>query len=231
MVKCNLNTHSRRITPQPQQRRAINPRASVQENVCVAGMLDKDVYEIKSVANQSATDFLGFRRFFGKLTSSVSDYKKAYVKNLKHTYDHKIIYALIEKELTGHVGIDSLTHDADKFVMYLCGMPKSFVSKFHRQHSSHHPESGKVMNLTSMVCDNIASSPQFKPEKKLSLRDHYAKSKELQAVKGLGEILEKYHYGDDINFGKILTLKNSKYKGVKALPTVVQKVLKVLLHV
>ncbi len=227
MVKCNFDTHSVRYSHIPHHRRVKNTRACVQENVCLAGV-NNNVYEIKSVANQSAADFLGFRRFIEKISSTISDFKKTYMKNLKHTYDHKIIYALIEKELTGHVGINSLTHDSDKFILYALGFPKSFVSKFHRQHSSHHPESGKSMNLISMVCDNIASSPQFKPEKKLSLRAHYAKSKELQAVKGLSEILERYHYGDDINFGKILMLKNSRYKGFKSLPAVVIKAVKVL---
>ena len=80
------------------------------------------------------------------------------------------VFALIEKELYGKRSIDSYTHDADKMILYLLGFPKSFVSKFHREHSVHHVESGKKPNLRSMLCDNIASSPEFKPEKKNSLR-------------------------------------------------------------
>ena len=105
-----------------------------------------------------------------KIVAGIKNYAKSYVKNIKHTYDHKIVFALIEKELYGYNSIDAITHDADKMIMYLLGFPKSFVSDFHRKHSMHHPESAKKMNLRSMLCDNIASSPEFKPEKQLSLR-------------------------------------------------------------
>ena len=144
-------------------------------------------------------------------------YAKNYVKNIKHTYDHKIVFALIEKELYGHNSIDAITHDADKMIMYLFGFPKSFVSDFHRKHSMHHPESGKKMNLRSMLCDNIASSPEFKPEKKLSLREHFRTSKELQNVAGFKKILEKYNYGENVNFSKINKERQNDYTGFKGL--------------
>lgn len=149
-------------------------------------------------------------KFFDK----VKNYAKNYVKNIKHTYDHKVIFALVEKELFGKNTIDSLTHDADKMVLYLLGFPKSFVSEYHRKHSAHHPQSGKKMNLRSMLCDNIASSPEFKPEKKRSLRDHYATCKELQEVNGLGDVFERYNYGENLNFAKINLERDTRYAGI-----------------
>ena len=152
-----------------------------------------------------------------KAVDGIKNYAKNYVKNIKHTYDHKIIFALIEKELYGQNSIDAITHDADKMIMYLLGFPKSFVSDFHRKHSMHHPESGKKMNLRSMLCDNIASSPEFKPEKKLSLREHFRTSKELQNVAGFKKILEKYNYGENVNFSKINKERQNDYAGLKGL--------------
>ena len=150
-----------------------------------------------------------------KVFSGIKNYAKNYVKNIKHTYEHKLVFALIEKELYGKNSIDAITHDADKMVMYLLGFPKSFVSDFHRKHSQHHPESGKEMNLKSMLCDNIASSPEFKPEKKLSLREHYSSNKMLQSVKGLGEILNRYNFGENLDFAKIN--KKSKVTNIKGI--------------
>ena len=136
--------------------------------------------------------------------------------------------SLIEKELYGKRSIDSYTHDADKMILYLLGFPKSFVSKFHREHSVHHVESGKKPNLRSMLCDNIASSPEFKPEKKNSLRKYYSISKELQSVKGFGEMLEKYNFGEDIDFAKIKRIKAAKFEGLKGLARVAVKSLVLL---
>lgn len=146
--------------------------------------------------------------------NKIKNYARNYVQNIKHTYNHKIVFALVEKELFGKNTIDSLTHDADKMILYMLGFPKSFVSKFHRNHSAHHPQSGKRMNLRSMLCDNIASSPEFKPEKKRSLREHYETSEELQKVNGFRSILEKYNYGEDLNFAKINLEKDTRYAGI-----------------
>ena len=99
----------------------------------------------------------------------------------------------------------------------MLGFPKSFVSRWHRDHSVHHTESGKKANLRSMICDNIASSPEFKPEKKKSLREHYNSSQELQNVKGFGELLEKYNYGENVNFSKINKERQNDYAGLKGL--------------
>lgn len=149
--------------------------------------------------------------------AKIKNYAKNYVKNIKHTYEHKIVFALIEKELFGKNTIDSVTHDADKMILYLLGFPKSFVSDFHRKHSSHHPESGKKMNLRSMLCDNIASSPEFKPEKKLSLRRHYKTSKLLQSVDGLENVLKRYDYGESLDFAKINKEKEATSKSIKGI--------------
>lgn len=151
------------------------------------------------------------------LWQKLGNYAKNYVKNIKHTYEHKVVFALVEKELFGGNTIDSITHDADKMIMYLLGFPKSFVSNFHRKHSVHHTQSGKKLNLRSMLCDNIASSPEFKPEKKYSLREHFNTSPELQNVDGFKAILERYNYGEDLDFDRINREKISRYSGLKGL--------------
>ena len=73
------------------------------------------------------------------------------------------------------------------------------------------------MNLRSIICDNIASSPEFKPEKTKSLREHYNTCAALKSVKGLGEMLEKCHYGEEIDFNKITEEKNSNFHGTKGV--------------
>lgn len=168
--------------------------------------LCEDKFLRSPVASKNAT---GLPSLIDKCKNSVSTYVKNYKKNLKHTIDHKIYFAIIEKELLGKNSIDSITHDLDKLVLYSLGFPKSFVTKFHRSISEHHVESGKKNNLRSMLCDNIASSPDFKPEKKQSLRDYYASNKELQKIEGFSKLLEKYNYGENLNFEKIKNKKNN----------------------
>ena len=68
-----------------------------------------------------------------------------------------------------------------------------------------------------MLCDNIASSPEFKPEKKYSLREHFNTSPELQNVDGFKAILERYNYGEDLDFDRINREKISRYSGLKGL--------------
>jgi len=160
--------------------------------------LCENIVNKRPIVNQSAVGLLNvYTKFFDKV--------KNYFHNIKHTIDHKIVFALIEKELFGKISKDSLTHDLDKLVMYIMGFSHSFVSKFHRKISEHHTESGKKSNLKSMLCDNIASSPEFKPEKKKTLREYYNSSPELQSILGFKEILEKYNYGEDIDFNLIKT--------------------------
>lgn len=151
------------------------------------------------------------------ISQKISSYVKNYFKNIKHTYEHKVVFSLIERELFGGNTIDSITHDLDKMILYILGFPKSFVSEFHRKHSAHHPESGKKMNLRSMLCDNIASSPEFKPEKKRSLREHFNTCLALQNVNGFKNVLERYNYGENLNFKKIIAEKNSKYMSLKGV--------------
>ena len=181
-----------------------------------------DIFMKRPVADNNASGLCGF-------LNPIKKYAKNYVKNVKHTYEHKLVFAMVEKELFGHNSIDALTHDADKMIMYLLGFPKSFVSKWHRKHSVHHTESGMRPNLRSMLCDNIASSPEFKPEKKLSLREHYKTSKELQGVRGFGDILEKYNYGESLDFNKIKAQKNAKYNGFAGIVLAAAKTVMLLL--
>lgn len=222
-IKCNLNNYyaSKRRTPQPcvfsgsERTLQVKPRIVADKN--------EDIFVKRPDAAKSASGLSGIRMKLANVVHSVADYGKSYKKNIKHTYDHKIVFALIEKELYGHYSIDSYTHDADKMILYLLGFPKSFVSKFHREHSVHHVESGKKMNLRSMLCDNIASSPEFKPEKKNSLRAYYAKSKELQSVKGFGDLLTKYNYGENLDFDKIKQLRAVKFEGMKGFVRVAMR--------
>ena len=190
-----------------------------------------DIFVTRPDAAKSASGLLSSKGFFARCKNAVVEYCKNYKKNIKHTYDHKIVFALIERELFGKNSIDSITHDADKLIMYLLGFPKSVVSKVHRKISVHHPESGKQLNLRSMLCDNIASSPQFKPEKKYSLRDYYNISKELQAIPGFEELLRKYNFGENLDFRRIKAMKRYKFEGITGFGSVAYKTLKlVLIH-
>ena len=217
-IKCKTNPYyfipsSRKMTSFQgvvgATKRVVNQASSKASAVEIAGLCE-DIFVKRPVASKNATGLLGF---INKSTDSVKKYFRNYKKNIQHTYEHKIVFSLIEKELFGKNSIDSLTHDLDKLVLYSLGFPKSFVSSFHRRISVHHTESGKKNNLRSMLCDNIASSPEFKPEKKKSLRDHYNTSSELQKVAGFKELLEKYNYGEDLDFNKIKDVKDSHKKG------------------
>ena len=188
------------------ERVSLNVMSGVKSGIN-AGLCE-DIIVRRPVASKSATGLLGFA---SKCKDSIAKYIENYKKNIKHTYDHKIVFALIEKELFGKNSIDSITHDLDKLVLYTLGFPKSVVSNLHRKISVHHTESGKKNNLRSMLCDNIASSPEFKPEKHKTLREHFATCKELQNVKGFKEILEEYHYGEDLDFNAIKEEKDVKF--------------------
>lgn len=210
-IKCNTNPYL--LNYQPHCGEVFRGRTKTFEKVVcesAAKCVKTDKFEKRPVAEKSATGLLSF---VGKL----KNYGKSYIENVKHTYEHKIIFALVEKEVFGKNSIDSITHDLDKLILYILGLPKSFVSKFHRLHSEHHAESGKKMNLRSIICDNIASSPEFKPEKTKSLREHYNSCEALQNIKGLKELLEKFHYGEDLDFQKINNEKNTKYHGTKGI--------------
>ncbi len=178
--------------------------ANQKKSVVNAGLCE-DKFVKRPIASKNAIGLFGY---INKCKNSVSNYIKNYKKNLKHTLDHKIVFAIIERELFGKNSIDSLTHDLDKLLLYILGVPKKQVSKFHRSISEHHIESGKKNNLRSMLCDNIASSPEFKPEKKQSLRSYFASSSELQNIEGFKDILEKYNYGENLDFNAIKDKKN-----------------------
>lgn len=171
-----------------------------------------DIFVRRPDANKSASGLQGFKEKFIK---PVVKFVKEYKENIRHTYDHKIVYALVEKELFGRNTINSITHDADKMIMYMLGFPKSVVGKIHRGYSEHHIESGKHLNLKSMLCDMVASSPEYKPEKKYSLREFFNRSKELQSLKGFKDLLEKYNFGENIDSKKIKLMKHAKYSGAK----------------
>ena len=160
-LKCNINHYYRSNLTQPPKTTGNSFHGYASANrLCESA----DIFMRRPIADKSAIGLRGF-------SEKIKNYAKNYVKNIEHTYDHKLVFAIVEKELFGKNSIDSLTHDADKLILYTLGFPKSFVSKWHREHSVHHTESGKTANLRSMICDNIATSPEFKPEKKKSLRE------------------------------------------------------------
>lgn len=187
--------------------------------------LCEDKFVRRPVASESATGLLGY---VAKIPANIKTYFKNYKKNIKHTCDHKVTFALVEKELFGHNSIDSVTHDLDKLILYTLGAPHSFVSKVHRQISVHHTESGKKNNLRSMLCDNIASSPFFKPEKKKTVRAYYNSSQELQSVNGFKELLEKYNYGENLNFESIKQQTNNvKTKYLKPITKTIKTLFRI----
>lgn len=222
-IKCNIYSHYKNNTYSPYQsvdsihfkgRQSL--RNSVKRvKVCALAGINNDVFEKRPVANAAG------------LLHMVKQYVSDYKENVIHTYEHKIVYTLIEKELFGKNSINSVTHDLDKMILYLFGFPRSFVSKFHRKHSHHHLESGKVMNLNSMLCDNIASSPFFKPEKKYTLRCYYNMSKEFQNLEGFRELLEKYNYGENLNFEDINKRKNVKIGSIKETVKAIASILNI----
>ena len=178
-----------------------------------------DKFVKRPVASESATGLFGLKKTLAKIKTPIVRAFREYQKDLEHTRDHKIVFAIIEKQLFGKNTTDAITHDIDKMILRGIGCKKGFVSRFHRLISSHHPlpeeqntpfirfirkilGTSKI-NKRTMLIDNIASSPEFKPEKKLSLRDYFAKSKELQSIEGFEEYLERYNFGEDLDFNKI----------------------------
>lgn len=229
-IKCNLNPNYLEVRKKPQQQVFTSRREFVQIPSVNVGT-SADIYVRRPDAVKSASGLSGLRDVLSRCKDSILTYAKNYKKNIYHTYEHKMIFSLIEKELYGRNSIDSITHDLDKLILYALGFPKSFVSKFHREHSVHHVESGKNLNLKSMLCDNIASSPEFKPEKKYSLRKYYSISKELQEVEGFSDLLQKYNFGENIDFSKIKMLRQNHYKGYNGLKHSLACSLKILLAI
>ena len=227
-IKCNLNPNYLENHRRPHQQAFTSSRECVRVQSASVGTRT-DIFVTRPDAVKSASGLLSSDNIFTRCKNAVVKYFKDYKKNVQHTYNHKIIFALIEKELYGKNSIDSLTHDTDKLIMYLLGFPKSVVSKVHRRISVHHPESGKQLNLRSMLCDNIASSPQFKPEKKYSLREYYKISKELQEIPGFYELLNKYNFGDNIDFARIKAMKRCKFDGISGLGAVAYKTMSMML--
>lgn len=219
-IKCNTNTfyHNNYDIHPPKPKEIDFQRTARLERIPES----VDIFVRRPIAEKKATGLRGLIRRAGV-------YAKNYVRNIRHTYDHKIVFAMVEKELFGKNSIDSLTHDLDKLIFYTLGFPKSFVSNWHRKHSVHHVESGKKPNLRSMICDNIASSPEFKPEKKKSLREHFNTSLSLQNITGFKELLEKFNYGENLNFDKIKQEKNTKYHGIEGIALGALKVLSIMI--
>lgn len=182
----------------------------------------------KPVTNNNVRVFSGIKKVFTPLADKVVNAVKTYAKNIEHTYEHKIIFSILEKKFFGKNSINCVTHDSDKLALYTLGFPKKFVSKFHRSHSEHHAQSGKKLNLSSVFVDNVASSPALKPEKSFPLRQYYGISLELRNIKGLGDMLKKHNFGEDVDFEAVKRLKATKYSGFKGVVRAITKTLSII---
>lgn len=231
-IKCNFHPKSVNNFYTPNVVRETEFRG--RENVLLRKTGESaDKFVRRPVATKSATGLHGLREKTEQLLKPIVNSGKEYIHNIQHTYEHKIVFAMIEKEIFGSNSLDSITHDLDKLILYTLGFKRPFVSRFHRFHSEHHQEycrlKHKKPNLRSMLCDNIASSPEFKPEKKLSLREYYQNSPELQGVNGFGDLLEKYNFGENLDFTKIKFQKKQNYANTKGLLKGTAKILPLLI--
>ncbi len=179
----------------------------------------------RPVAAKKVIGLSAIRKGFFKVYSPVKGAVKTYKKNLKHTYEHKIFFSIIEKQLYGKNTIDSVTHDLDKMFLYTLGFPRSFVSKFHRKYSTHHVESGKSLNLRSMLVDNVASNLK---EGKAPLRVYYNSSAELQEIPNFDKLLQKYNFGENIDLQEVKRIKDIKVRGIKGLAKNIMKMLSLM---
>ena len=133
-IKCRTNPY---YFGNSSQREAISfqgaPRvARMYERISArmnAGLCE-DILVRRPVAKKSATGLLGL---FTKAKNAVTNYFKSYKENISHTFDHKLVFAVVEKELFGKNSIDSITHDLDKLVLYALGFPKSIVTNLMRR--------------------------------------------------------------------------------------------------
>lgn len=159
--------------------------------------------------------------------NSIKQFGNNYINDIERTYKHKVTYSIVEKELFGKNSTDSITHDLDKLILFIFGLPRKFISSIHRRYSEHHIESNKSLNLKSIVCDNISSSPYFKKDKQYSLREYF-KNSNLNKIEGLKELLEKFNYGEDLNFEKIKKTVSQKYTGMKGILKYLSEMIKLL---
>ena len=223
----------RKATRQKQKSEVVFYGGQADKNKTTGARLYSCVNNIKTrpVMAAATTGLVLFAMNPKKNLKASSEYARGYLKNIKHTYDHKIIHGIIEKKLYGKNSMDTIYHDSDKLLMYLIGLPRKFVSKTHRRFSEHHPESGRTeLNLKDMLTDNIASSPFFKPDKKYGLREYFEKSKDLQAIKGFREHLEKYNFGEDLDFNEIKRIKDEKYSGIRGMCRLISKTFKTIFN-
>ena len=61
----------------------------------------------------------------------IRNYWNQYTYNIKRTHRHKVAYAVDEYKQFGYNTVDCITHDTDKMVMYLLGVPHDIVVKIH----------------------------------------------------------------------------------------------------
>lgn len=161
--------------------------------------------------------------------NTIKQYGNNYINNIQRTYQHKVTYTLVEKQLYGKNSMDCITHDLDKLILFVLGFPRKFITYIHRRYSEHHIESNKKLNLKSILCDNISSSPYFKSDKQYTLREYF-KTSNLNKIHGLKELMEKFNYGENLDFINIQNTVNEKYKGFSGFIRYIKYMLKLITH-
>ena len=126
----------------------------------------------------------------------IRNYWNQYTYNIKRTHRHKVAYAVDEYKQFGYNTVDCITHDTDKMVMYLLGVPHDIVVKIHRAISEHHIENNRKKNIKSMFIDIHCSGE--KPDKQTPFREYFYKNKPLQNTNGLGTLAKKKNFGENV---------------------------------
>lgn len=89
------------------------------------------------------------------------------IAHIKYTWEHKIAFIKVEKQLTGKVTLRGILHDVDKLFLYLF-LDGERVSKIHRSYSRHHiikahTEKDFIQMVIDWECGRIT-----KPDKPLN---------------------------------------------------------------
>ena len=115
-IKCKFNPNYFYNYPDAQRRaeiqfcRAYRPAPDIMQK-------SVDKFVKRPADAKCAAGLLSIKPKTQTILTRIKNYSKNYVKNVKHTYEHKVVFALVERELFGKNTIDSITHDADKMIL------------------------------------------------------------------------------------------------------------------
>ena len=110
-IKCKFNPNYFYNYPDAQRRaeiqfcRAYRPAPDIMQK-------SVDKFVKRPADAKCAAGLLSIKPKTQTILTRIKNYSKNYVKNVKHTYEHKVVFALVERELFGKNTIDSITHDA-----------------------------------------------------------------------------------------------------------------------